>query len=296
MQKVLVISGPTATGKSDLARYLAKELNGEIISGDSIQVYRGLDIGSAKETEAEQAEVPHHLIDILDPQQRYSVKDFQLQSRRLIAEIAARGRLPIIAEGTGLYIRACLYDYVFEEEEGEDDPYPALSNQELYQRLQELDPKALEKIHPNNRKRLLRAYNVCRKSGMPFSANDKAKGEPLYDALIIGLTMEREELYARIDRRVEAMAAAGLKEEIAGLLSQGVDFSCQSMQGIGYKEYKEYFSGEKSEEECLQLIKSHTHHFVKRQYTWFRHQLNVSWHEPQEREKIRQEVETWLKN
>ena len=150
MQKVLVISGPTATGKSDLARYLAKELNGEIISGDSIQVYRGLDIGSAKETEAEQAEVPHHLIDILDPQQRYSVKDFQLQSRRLIAEISARGRLPIIAGGTGLYIRACLYDYVFEEEEGEDDPCPALSNQELYQRLQELDPRALEKIHPNN--------------------------------------------------------------------------------------------------------------------------------------------------
>jgi len=295
MQKVLVITGPTGSGKTNLSIKLAQKYNGEIISGDSIQVYRFLDIGSAKIKEEEKEGIKHHLIDILDPDQNYSVADFQKMSRELIADISSRNKLPMIVGGTGLYIRACLYDYNFTSENQKDDEYPELSNEELYARLQELDPEALKKIHVNNRRRLLRAYNYCLKNENTFSENiNSQKHEMLYDAKIITLTMERETLYKRINERVDLMVKEGLKKEIEGLLEKGVDFSMQSMQGIGYKEYKDYFLNKKSEEECIEEIKKHSRQFAKRQYTFFNNQLPVTYFKPEERDNIFMEVEKWL--
>ena len=276
--RVLVIAGPTATGKTELGIRLAQELNGEIISGDSIQVYRGLDIGSAKASREEQMLAVHHLIDIKDPKENYSVKEFQELARAWIADIAKRGKLPIIVGGTGLYIKACLYDYHFFDEEEEDEQFEDLSNEELYEKLKELDEKALEKIHINNRKRLVRAINIARKHGKGISAiKDEQKHQPIYDICIIGLDDERDELYERISKRVDRMMEQGLLDEIRNLLDQGVLFSDQSMQGIGYKEFAAYFQNEKTVEECVEEVKRNTRHFVKRQYTWFINQLPAVW-------------------
>lgn len=297
MKKVLVLVGPTGSGKSELGIFLAKRFAGEIISGDSIQVYRGLNIGSAKVTPAQQAEVPHHLIDILSPLEKYNVAIFQQKARAAIADITERGKLPILVGGTGLYIRACLYDYIFAKEEEADNLYPELSNQQLWDLLKEVDPLALEKIHPHNRKRLLRAYNVFQKSGKPFSQQiAEQEHRLLYDAKIIGLHLDREELYRRIERRVQHMAAQGLREEIAKLLHAGVHFSDLAMQGIGYREYQEYFAGKKTEEECLADICRDTRHYAKRQYTFFRNQFPVEWFNPCQRKLIENEVEKWQKN
>ena len=222
MLKVLVIVGPTAVGKSSLAIACAQKYHGEIISGDAIQVYKGLDIGSAKVSKAEQKMVKHHLIDIIDPKMRYSVKDFQTYARKLINEIHERHHLPIIVGGTGLYIKATIYDYQFNEESAEDDDFAALTNAEIYERIKEVDPEILEKIHVNNRKRLVRALNIINKQKMPMSHILQAQEhKPLYDAYIMGLTMPREILYERIDKRVDKMMEEGLLAEVEALLKAG---------------------------------------------------------------------------
>ncbi len=278
MRKVLVIAGPTAAGKTSFGIRLAELFDGEIISGDSVQVYRGLDIGSAKATSEERAQVPHHLIDIRDPKQSYTVRDFQEEARKAIEDISNRGKLPIIVGGTGLYIKACLYDYVFPDEDEEDELYEDLSNEELYEHIRERDPKALEKIHPNNRKRLLRAYNILVKHGKGISEiKDAQEHRCVYDALFIGLTLDREELYHRVEERVHRMVKEGLIEEIRGLLGSGVSFEDRSMSGIGYKEFRPYFENEATLESCVEAVIRNTKHFVKRQYTWFNHQLPVHW-------------------
>ena len=293
MQKVLVIAGPTAVGKTEFGIRCASLFNGEIISGDSIQIYKGLDIGSAKPDENELSQAKHYLIDIKEADGSYSVKEFQELSRKYIDQISSEGKLPIIVGGTGLYIKACLYDYQFFEEDGEDDQYEDLSNEELYELLKEKDPEALEKIHVNNRRRLIRALNIYEKHHKGIS-EIKAQQEhrPVYDCLVIGLTAPRKVLFERINERVDRMMEKGLPKEIETLLDQGITFDDQSMQGIGYKEFRAYFEKEKSLEECVEDIKIHSRHFAKRQYTFFNHQLDVKWFE--DKEEALKEVERWL--
>lgn len=292
-QKVLAIVGPTASGKTAFGIECANLFDGEIISGDSIQIYRGLDIGSAKPDQKEQSLARHHLIDILNPNENYSVKQFQELCRNCIDEIHSRNRLPIIVGGTGLYIKAALYDYVFFEEEKEDDLYEDLSNHQLYDLLQEKDPLALEKIHINNRKRLVRALNIYEKHHQGISQiKQKQEHKPIYDCLIIGLTKPREELYQRIDDRVDRMIEDGLVQEISSLLEKGITFDHQSMQGIGYKEFRPYFQGKEELSVCIAEVKRNSRRFAKRQYTFFRNQLEMKWYE--DTKQALQEVKQWL--
>lgn len=293
MEKVLVIVGPTAVGKTEFGIKCANNFNGEIISGDSIQIYRGLDIGSAKPTIKELSKATHHLIDIKNPDESYSVKEFQDLGRKKIEEINKNNKLPIVVGGTGLYIKALLYDYKFFDEEQEDNQYEELSNEEIYSLLKQKDPKALEKIHINNRKRLVRALNVYEKHNKGISEiKDEQEHKPIYDCLIIGLTTSRESLYQRIDERIDMMISNGLIDEIKVILNKGITFENQCMQAIGYKEFKDYFENKKSLEECINQVKTNSHHFAKRQYTFFNNQMNIEWFD--DKQKAMERVQKWL--
>ena len=292
MKKVLVIVGPTASGKSSFGVLCAKKYNGEIISGDSIQVYKGLDIGSAKISEEEKDGIVHHLIDIKNADDRYSVKEFQEKGRELIDSISVRGKLPIVVGGTGLYIKALLYDYKFYDEEEKDEPFDGLSNEDIYNILLKEDPDCLNNIHINNRKRLVRALNILRKHDLGISKiKEKQEHVMLYDAKIVGLTMNREKLYESIENRVDKMVEGGLLKEIQTLLDVGITFDNQSMQGIGYKEFRPYFSHEKCLEECINDVKRNTKHFAKRQYTWFNNQMPVTWYDDKDEALI--DIKKW---
>lgn len=295
MDKVLVIVGPTASGKSSAGIKCAKQFNGEILSGDSIQIYKRLNIGSAKITETEKENIVHHLIDIKEPDDNYSVMEFQKIGRELINKITSKGKIPIVVGGTGLYIKALLYDYEFYEEEQNDSDYSNLSNQQIYDLLKEKDPKCLEKIHINNRKRLIRALNVVEKHGKGISQIvEEQKHVLLYNAKIVGLFKDRESLYNQINSRVDSMFEHGLVEEVTGLINSGITFNCQSMQGIGYKEFKKYFDGSSSLQEVKELIKKDTRHFAKRQMTWFNNQMDVEWFG--DAESLMESVKKWLYN
>ncbi len=294
MQKVLVIVGPTASGKTAFGIRACEKYNGEIISGDSIQIYKGLDIGSAKASLKERKQAIHHLIDIKEPFENYSVKEFQELGRKYINDLTSKGKLPVIVGGTGLYIKALLYDYVFYDEDEKDDQFNELSNQEIYDILMQKDPKCLEKIHVNNRKRLVRALNIVNKHEDGISdIKDRQEHKLLYDALIIGLNKDREKLYDDISKRVDMMVSDGLIDEIKGLLDNGVNFDMQSMQGIGYKEFRDYFNGTKSLEDCILDVKRNTKHFAKRQYTWFNNQMNVNWFD--DKQEAFNLIDNWLK-
>ncbi len=294
MQKVLVIVGPTASGKTAFGIRACEKYNGEIISGDSIQIYKGLDIGSAKASLKERKQAIHHLIDIKEPFENYSVKEFQELGRKYINDLTSKGKLPVIVGGTGLYIKALLYDYVFYDEEEKDDQFNELSNQEIYDILMQKDPKCLEKIHVNNRKRLVRALNIVNKHEEGISdIKGRQEHKLLYDALIIGLNKDREKLYDDISKRVDMMVSDGLIDEIKGLLDNGVNFDMQSMQGIGYKEFRDYFNGTKSLEDCVLDVKRNTKHFAKRQYTWFNNQMNVNWFD--DKQEAFNLIDNWLK-
>ena len=293
MQKVLVIVGPTASGKTSFGIECANSFNGEIISGDSIQVYKGLDIGSAKASKQEQEKTKHYLIDIKEANDNYSVKEFQEKGRELIKTINNKGKLPIIVGGTGLYIKALLYDYEFFNEEEKDNPYDELSNEDIYEILKKEDPKALEKIHINNRKRLVRALNILNKHNEGISSiKAKQEHKMLYDAKVIGLTLDREKLYQRIEDRVKAMVDEGLVDEIKGLLEKGISFDNQSMQAIGYKEFKPYFEGDSNLEECVNEVIKNTKHFAKRQYTWFKNQTPITWYE--NKDEAIKDIKQWI--
>ena len=268
MKKVIVIVGPTASGKTSVSVKLAKELNTEIISGDSVQVYRSLNIGSAKITEEEMEGIKHHLIDILDPTEDYSVASFQANARKLIDEITDKGMTPIICGGTGFYIKAALYDYDFSKEERHND-YSNLSNEEIRNKLIEFNDPEIPDL--NNRKRLERHLELY-ESGEEISLN---KNEPLYDSLIIGLTMDRETLYERINMRVDKMVQDGLIDEVKSLYDKGI--RSNSVLSIGYRELYEYFDNKCTLEEAIDKIKQHSRNFAKRQYTWFKNQMNVEW-------------------
>ena len=268
MKKVIVIVGPTGSGKSSLSVKLAKYLNTEIISGDSVQVYRSLDIGSAKITKDEMENIPHHLIDILDPNEEYSVADFQKNARELIDNISNIGKIPIICGGTGFYIKAALYDYNFTLDK-RDDKYANLSNEEIYKKLVELNDPELPDI--NNRKRLLRHLEL-KLSNNELTYN---KNVPLYGTLIIGLTMDREKLYHRIDERVDKMISNGLIDEVKSLYDKGIRGN--SVNSIGYRELYDAFDNNTSLMDAVNLIKQHSRNFAKRQYTWFKNQMDTKW-------------------
>ena len=279
-ERVLVILGPTATGKSHCAIEIAKRFNGEIISGDSMLVYQDMNIGTAKPTAAELAAVPHHLVNILPPEASFSVVDFKEQAQRLITEINARGHLPIVAGGTGLYIKALLEDYAFNSV-GEDSELRQQLNKEanasgaeaLHARLAALDAEAAERIHPNNVRRVVRALEAALSGEQ---VNQFGASESPYDALVVGLEMERSALYERINRRVDLMLEAGLEQEVRSLLERGVSPSCQSMQSIGYRQLVWYLNGSMDYEQAVDKLKQATRNFAKRQITWYKKCLILS--------------------
>lgn len=284
MNKVIVIVGPTSVGKTKMGVELAKKINGEVISGDSMQIYRGMDIGTAKVTVEEMENIPHHLIDIKDPDEPYSVKDFQEAVRACIAKITARHKIPIIVGGTGLYIKAALYDYEFNESDIDHDvfkeKYKEYTNLELHEYLKSIDEKSAQQLHYNNRQRVLRAIEIYELSGKKKSdILDEQKHICLYDACFIGLTLDREILYKRINERVDKMNDAGLEDEVRALYQQGYQRHMQSMKAIGYKEWFDYFEGQISKEKVLETIKKNSRNYAKRQYTWFKNQFAMNWFE-----------------
>ncbi len=301
MQKVIAIIGPTGVGKTALSIKLAKKLNTEIISGDSIQVYRGLDIGSAKVTKEEMDGVKHHLIDIKNLEESYSVYDFQKEGRACINEIASSGSIPIICGGTGLYVKALLYDYQFSEVSVESHPekYDGISNEELYARLKNVDLESANKIHVNNRRRVIRALEISENSQVSKSEmENEQEHKMIYDAFIIGLTADREYVYSRINQRVDVMLNNGLLKEIDEVVSHyEKPFELQGMRGIGYKEFEPFVKGTDSLESCIENVKTHSRQFAKRQYTWFNNQMKVNWYNIKEEswsQNLDRDLSKWL--
>lgn len=300
---VLCIVGPTAVGKTKMSIELAKKLNGEIISGDSMQIYRGMDIGTAKATMDERQGIPHHLIDEKNPDEPYSVAAFQQTVRAKMEEIKSRGKLPIIVGGTGLYIKSVLYDYEFagesESKEIDEAKYGHLSNEELHAKLAAVDEAGAKDIHPNNRKRVIRALEIYETSGVKKSEMiEKQEHKMIYDACLIGLTDDRTVLYDRINKRVDVMYETGLVEEVKALFDEGIPAESQSIRAIGYKELYDYFKGFISLEESKELIKRNSRRYAKRQYTWFNNQMDVVWFDVDVKhfERTIQEVLNYIQN
>ncbi|AKU27785.1 tRNA (adenosine(37)-N6)-dimethylallyltransferase MiaA [Anoxybacillus geothermalis] len=283
-EKVVVIVGPTAVGKTRLGIALAKKLGGEIISGDSMQIYKGMNIGTAKVKPDEMDGIPHHLLDIKEPCEPFSVVEFQRLCRALIADISARGRLPIIVGGTGLYIQAAIYDYQFSDAPSDEAYRRALRQlaaeqgvEALHRQLEAVDPESAARIHPRNVRRVIRALEVYHSTGKPFSEWQRGQQKQLlYEAAIIGLTAERSVLYRRINERVDQMIAEGLVDEARALYDRGFR-DCQAVQAIGYKELYDYFDGRVSLEEAVEQLKQNSRRYAKRQLTWFRNQMPVEW-------------------
>ena len=297
MIKVLVIVGPTAIGKTSLSISLAKQFNGEIISGDSIQIYKGLDIGSGKVLESEMDNIKHYGIDILNPNDNFSVYEFQTKAREYINKINDVGKLAIVCGGTGLYIKALLYDYIFvDQEEFDYSIYDNLSNQQIYNQLLDKDPKSLDKIHINNRQRLVRALAMADNNIIKSEQIDSQEHKLIYDAMIIGLTDDREEVYNRINMRVDNMFNIGLEKEVRDLIDRGITFDNQCMQAIGYKEFKAYFDNEITLEETKELIRRNSRRYAKKQYTWFNNQTPIKWFKNKEYDVLVDEVKQWIKN
>lgn len=284
-KKILVIGGPTAVGKTELSIELAKRLNGEIISADSMQIYKYMDIGSAKVSKEEMNGVVHHLIDVVDPSENFSVADYKEQGEKAIKEIISRGKLPIIVGGTGLYINSLTCNMNFTEAEKDQEYRKDLDklanehgNNYIHEMLKDIDPISYKEIHANNRKRVIRALEVYKLTGKPFSSynagEDFYKSE--YDVHYYVLTMDREKLYERINLRVDIMMEKGLLEECIKLKEMGYTSSMQSMQGIGYKEILYYLEGDVKLQEAINMIKQGSRNYAKRQLTWFRRDPRVT--------------------
>lgn len=288
-QPLIILTGPTAVGKTDLSIKLAGAIDGEIISADSMQVYRHMDIGSAKVTREEMGGIPHYLIDVLEPDQEFNVVSFQSMAKKALKEIYSHGHIPIIAGGTGFYIQALLYDIDFTENDGDSSirrELEALAVSEgeqapliLHSMLQKADPKAAADIHPNNIKRVIRAIEYFRQTGERISLHNErahAKESP-YNFLYYVVTTERDQLYRRIENRVDRMLEQGLVEEVQRLKAMGCHRGQTSMQGLGYKEILDYLNGECSLDEAIYRLKRDTRHFAKRQLTWFKRERDVRW-------------------
>lgn len=284
---LVIIAGPTASGKSAAAVNLAGRVAGSVISADSMQVYRGMDIGSAKITREEMRGIPHYLIDCTEPWEEWNVVRFKKEAGAAAAEIRREGRLPILCGGTGFYIQALLYDIDFTEMEEDAGLRNALLAEAaaqgpgaLHARLREIDPEAAESIHPNNVRRVIRALEFARQSGgariSEHNAQERQK-PPAYDALFFVLTMDRQKLYARIEERVDRMLKEGLEREVRELKERGLTAGSTSMQGLGYKEILRALDGECSMEEAREQMIRSTRHFAKRQLSWFRRERDVIW-------------------
>jgi tRNA dimethylallyltransferase len=283
--KLLVLVGPTAIGKTKLSLELARIHGCEIISGDSMQVYRGMDIGTAKISLEDQQGIPHHLIDILEPDDVFSVASFQQKAEQLIEEIHERGHLPFIVGGTGLYIESLCYQFQFSEASADEafrlEQAAYLQEhgeQALHDKLRLVDPISAERLHPNNTRRVVRALEILHITGTTLSAQlaDQQKQSP-YDLCIIGLTMDRTLLYKRIEQRIDQMLEQGLVEEVRQLLDRGYTEHYVSMQGLGYKEIIRYLQGQYTIDEAVTLLKRDTRHYAKRQLSWFRHMKDIHW-------------------
>ena len=285
-EKLIVIAGPTASGKTALAVELARRLDTEIISGDSMLVYKGLDIGTAKPGKKEMGGIRHHLIDILDAGAGFNVTDFINLAKPVITLLNQQGRIPILAGGTGLYIKSLVEGYQFNETSGDPEYRESLQRlaeekgrEYVFDMLRKVNPDAAEKLHINNFRRIIRALEVYHLGGEQIS--EEKASELAYDVFAIGLGWERSVLYERINRRVEIMIEQGLYNEVEGLLKNGISDSCQSMKGIGYKELLPAVRGEISLDEAADKIKQNTRHFAKRQLTWYRKMPYIRWYDAQ---------------
>ena len=284
---VIVIVGPTASGKSDLALRIAEEVGGEIVNADSMQVYRGMDIGTAKPGAEERARVPHHLLDCVDPDEPFSAADFRTLADAAVVGIAARGKIPIVAGGTGLYIRALLGGLI-DSPAGDDHLRARLKEvaaqegkEGLLARLAAVDPASAAVLHPNDQVRIIRALEITYATGVPASQLRAGHhfGDERYRSLKIGLSPPRDLLYRRIEDRVDAMVAAGLEAEVRHLLQRGYGRDLKAMRGIGYKEMAAFLAGETTFAEAVGLMKRDTRRYAKRQLTWFKKDVYIKWFE-----------------
>lgn len=283
---LVVIVGPTAVGKTAISIALARRLNGEIVSADSMQIYRYMDIGTAKPTMGERKGIPHHLIDIVEPGEPFNVAEYQRMADAAIRDIYERGHLPLLVGGTGLYVKAVVDGFLFPDS-GEDlelreelrREASSRGNQALHDRLKEVDPAAAERIHVNDLRRIIRALEVFYTTGRPISEQQKGwdAHEPRYNAVIFGLTMEREALYRRIEMRIDGMIEAGLIDEVKRLFAMGYSGRLTSMQALGYKEIIGYLNGEYSLERAIEILKRDTRRYAKRQFTWFKRDKRIIW-------------------
>jgi tRNA dimethylallyltransferase len=283
---LVVIVGPTAVGKTDTAIIVAQKIGGEIISADSMQIYRHMDIGTAKPNRDEMKGIKHYMIDIVNPEEEFSVADFQRIAKAYIEDINKRGKLPIVVGGTGLYINSLVYNLDFTETISDPELRENLrelarerGNEYLHEMLKRVDPEAAEKLHPNDIKRIIRALEVYHCSGKPMSQYHRTikKEEVPYDLAMVGLRMNRKDLYRRIEQRVDKMIEEGLVEEVRELLDRGCTRDMTSMQGLGYKEIIGYLEGEYSLEEAVSILKRDTRRFAKRQFTWFGRDDRIFW-------------------
>ena len=297
---LIILAGPTAVGKTSLSIRLAKETRGEIISADSMQVYRHMDIGSAKITKEEMGGVPHYLVDVLEPEEEFNVVRFQQMAKEAAERIWKKGKIPLVVGGTGFYIQALLYDIDFTENDGDESYRRQLEQKasdeegasELYEMLKTVDPKAAQEIHPRNIKRVIRALEFYHQTGKKISEHNETqrqKESPYHYAYFV-LTDERSCLYERIDQRVDLMMEEGLLDEVCYLKERGVRKDSTAMQGLGYKELYEYLEGRYPLDEAVRIIKRDTRHFAKRQLTWFKRERDVIWADKsvigQEEEKL----------
>ena len=285
--KILVIVGPTASGKTRMAVELAQRHNGEVISADSMQIYRTMDIGTAKPTQEEMGGIPHHMIDVADPEEDFSVARYVEMAARCVDDVLARGKLPIVAGGTGLYIDSLLSGRTFApfspdsalrgelERELAEQGGPA-----MLEALRQVDPEAAQRLHPNDHKRIIRALEVYRSTGKTITQHNRETQAipPRYDALTIGLAFQdRQAMWKRIDQRVDEMVAAGLEDEVRRLLTSGISPKCTAMQAIGYKEFTQALSGEMTWQEAAEVVKLRSRQYAKRQLTWFGRNPGTRW-------------------
>ena len=286
MKPLIILTGPTAVGKTALSIGLAKAVDGEIISADSMQVYRKMNIGTAKIEPSEMQGVRHHLIDILDPGEEFNVVLFKRYALEAMEDIYSRGKIPVIVGGTGFYIQALLYDIDFEDNDNDMSYREELQrlaaekgNSYIHDMLSKVDPESAEKIHENNVKRVIRALEFYRKTGMKISEHNEteAQKESPYNFEYFVLNDDRSKLYDRIDRRIDIMLEQGLEAEVRQLVSEGYSRDLVSMQGLGYKEIIDYIQGRCSFEEAVYTLKRDTRHFAKRQITWFKREKHVTW-------------------
>ena len=285
-QKLIVVAGPTASGKTRLAIDIAKSVNGEIVNADSMQIYKYMNIGSAKPTLEEQSEAKHHLIDFLEPDEEFSVADYTELAHKIIAEIASRGKIPIMCGGTGLYINSVVNDITFGEIETDYKLREELNelakqhgSQYLLDILKEFDPVSAQRLHPGNLRRIVRAIEFYRTTGIPISEHQEMtkQKESRYEPLMLCVKWDREVLYDRINKRVDIMLNDGLLDEVKCLMEMGYTKELNSMKGIGYKEVIDYFEGNMSLEDTVNLIKQSSRRYAKRQLTWFRRDKRILW-------------------